>query len=218
MKNYFRLLFQILSVTLLPLGITAQSNAEQLLSGYLFEKFDRGEIKMKNGTQQFASLNYNIFEQSIEFQEGDHAMTITNPEDVDTIKFNHEVFIPVKGKFYALLQKGKLSLLVSYHAKAQRMVSTADHVHVGQVSQNQVSNTVTSVYTLGVKKGQETYLTVLQYWTLNGSTLERFNSEKQIAASFEQSDSVKAFMKQSKPNFGDPVSITKVFDYGCSLK
>jgi hypothetical protein len=211
-KKILTFLFFNCFVSIICLAQSDQSSLTQ--SGFLYDKFTDGLVKLKSGLNERVTLNYNVFEQSIVYLQNGQQMTITNTDDVDTVYLQQETFIPVSGKFYKLASYTPVNLLISYEAKAQHMVASSDHVSTAKKDQNTVNNTVTGVYSLGTKKNDVTYTCIMTYWLKNGANMYRANSEKQVAKVFpEKADAIRKYAKDNKVDFRSIEQVTQLITF-----
>ncbi|GAO45598.1 hypothetical protein [Flavihumibacter petaseus] len=209
MKKLFQ--FCLLATFCLIQTLHAQNGGDPSTKGYLFSRFVPGFVKMKNGATQTVSLNYNMLEQSLIYLQDDQQMTITNPDEVEFVMINDAKFIAIKGKFYHQITETPVALLVTYTAKVDRMVPTADKAATEKRDQDVVSNTVSDTYVTKRYKQDFNYTPGKTYWLKNGQVLTKANTEKQVAAAFpKKSDEIRTYMKENKTDFSDVGSVEKV--------
>src|SRR5665647_1206155 len=119
----------------------------------LYEQFKNGTVLMKSGAIENASLNYNTENQTVVFIKDGQYMILTGTELIDTIYMENKKFVPVNNKIYEVLTNEAVALYLSYHNRPRPIVATTDYNGTTRKVNNEVSNTVTDVYTMRNFKG-----------------------------------------------------------------
>ena len=86
----------LLLLTLGPLFSFAQNRVQDLdLRPLLFKNFVKADILKKDGSDIQASVDYNTNNQSIIFLKDDVYMELTGLEEIQEIKIDKSIFIPI---------------------------------------------------------------------------------------------------------------------------
>lgn len=87
---------RFLSIVLL-LGCLTVAFGQENTSSFLFDKFQDAEVYFKNGKLYLEKMNYNIVVRKFYFLDrfdGNKMKVLSNPQDVNVIKFGSRVFYP----------------------------------------------------------------------------------------------------------------------------
>jgi hypothetical protein len=183
-------------------------------SKYLFEHFTNGTVRYKTGMTEQASLNYNTDDQTIAFERNGQYLTLTNPDDIDTIYIENKKLVPAIDKFYEVLTPTKIALFATYTNKTRPIVAGTDHDGTSKQVSNGVSNTVTDYYMLRNFKSDYALEIHRHFWLRRGNTFYKADTERQIANVFhEKADAISTFIKQNKINLKDPADMEKLIAF-----
>ncbi len=207
--------FLSLVAILLCFQLTARSQNEGgAEKGLLFPKFITGTVKMKTGETSSLPLNYDMINLAINYLENGQVMTISNPDDVDTVTINSAAFIPVNQKFYHVLLQAKMPLLASYKAKVTHLVTTAGKEGSNKEDQDEVSNTVSDAYVNKRFQQNKAYSFGAEYWIRNGQVMNKIYNAKQLARLFpKSSDQILAFCRDKKIDFSKEEDVISAFNF-----
>ena len=181
---------------------------------YLFDHFTNGTVRYKTGMTEQASLNYNTDDQTVAFERNSQFLTITNPDDIDTIYIENKKLIPAIDKFYEVLTNSKISLFATYTNKKRPIVAGTDHSGTSKRVANGVSNTVTDYYT--ERNFNQDYSLEIHrhFWLRRGNTFYKADTEKQIANVFHgKEDAISTFIKENKINLKEPADMAKLINF-----
>lgn len=104
----------VIPLLLLFFVATAQETNETytLNAQYLYNQFQKGVIESNKGSQLNAILNYNVVNETVHFVKNGQILSISEPETIKNVRIGSKVFVPVKDKFYELIEDGTISLLL----------------------------------------------------------------------------------------------------------
>ena len=192
--------FLSLVAILLCFQLTARSQNEGgAEKGLLFPKFITGTVKMKTGETSSLPLNYDMINLAINYLENGQVMTISNPDDVDTVTINSAAFIPVNQKFYHVLL---------------HLVTTAGKEGSNKEDQDEVSNTVSDAYVNKRFQQNKAYSFGAEYWIRNGQVMNKIYNAKQLARLFpKSSDQILAFCRDKKIDFSKEEDVISAFNF-----
>ena len=95
---------------------SAQDRSQRLdFRPLLFKNFLKADIVKKDGSTIEASVNYNTDNQSIIFLTQDQYMELKGLEDIEQIKIDSDIFIPIGGRVYQKTERS--DLFISYSNK-----------------------------------------------------------------------------------------------------
>jgi hypothetical protein len=202
-------------VILLPILSNGQSSKDTISQNkYLFDHFINGSVRLKTGVTEQASLNYNTDDQNIAFERSGQLLTLTNPDDIDTIYIENKKLIPAIGKFYEVLTTTKIALFATYTNKTRPIVAGTDHSGTSKHIANGVSNTVTDYYMERNFNSDYALEINRHFWLRRGNTFYKADSEKQIANVFPgKSAVIPTFIKENKINLKDPADMEKLIEF-----
>lgn len=101
-----------LSFVIVSLYVMGQDNQGKPLPHFLFPSFREGYVKMKNGNDFTALLNYHmIYERMITEADGIYRYS-KDPGLIDTIYIGNSVFVPIGNAFYELIASGPVTIFL----------------------------------------------------------------------------------------------------------
>ena len=198
---------------------------EEIGNGLLFPQFEKGVVVFKDGTRSSASLNYNLMQQEMLFQDVDSTiMAIGNPTEVLVIIIGERRFFPTSSKciFYEEIQAGTGSFFIQRKAI---MLSEGKAAAYGGYSQT------SSVSSYGSfqdgRTGQMVKLNPNEkfkiknecfYYLKSGKSFKRFFSSKTLGKLFKgQESKIETFAKEQSIDFTKIDDIGRIVEYGYSL-
>jgi hypothetical protein len=196
---------------LFPFLSNGQSKDSINQSKYLFDHFTNGTVRYKTGMTEQASLNYNTDDQTMAFERNGQFLTLTNPDDIDTIYIENKKLIPAIDKFYEVLATTKIALFATYTNKTRPIIAGTDHSGTSKHVSNDVSNTVTDYYMERNYKPDYALEIHRHFWLRRGNTFYKADTERQIANVFhEKAAAISIFIKENKINLKDPEDMEKL--------
>ncbi len=185
----------------------AQAHAQNavVLSHYVFDQFMPGKVQQKNGTSSDAKLNYNILSGEMIFESAPGKyLALANPEQADTVFIAGRKFVPVGNRFYELLLKAPIPLLVEYTCTVKE---PGNDIGYGMSSVTSASPAVKSLiqsggaYSLKLPDGFEV-ISNAQYWVIAGGKNQKANSARQLAAALpDKKEKINELVKKNNSNF-----------------
>ena len=88
--------------------IKAQNSVEPTESHYVFPKFLKGTVKLKNGHRESKVMNYNMITEEMVYDKDGVMMAIDRLGTIDTVYFETRKFVPVEKVFYEELIKAPI--------------------------------------------------------------------------------------------------------------
>lgn len=171
---------------------------------YAFDEFSNGTVKMKSGETFNQVLNYNILTNEMIFDNQGKYLAISQPENVDTVYINNRKFIPLNNKFYEVLIKPGMPLLLEFTASVTEPGTSTGY---GGTSNTTASTSFKSLvstggaYELKLPDGFKV-IPGFAYWIMKDGKLERVGSERQMAKIFpDKKQAIHDFVKQNHTNF-----------------
>jgi hypothetical protein len=180
--------------------LNAQIDQSSPLPQFLFPSFTKSLVKMKDGRQLSASINYNMVDEEMIFDQKGIYMALEKPQEIDTIYIQNRKFVPVEKAFYEVLVNGQVTIFIqhksryapvgsntAYGLKTQTLgPSSVQSINVGNQTRqiNVPENVTVSPATL--------------YWAKINGTMNKFTNEKQFLKLFPDKEArLKEFMKDS---------------------
>lgn len=106
--------------------LSGQTDPENQLPQFLFPAFTKSLVKMKDGRQLTATINYNMVDEEMIFNQNGVYMALEKPQEIDTIYFQNRKFVPVQKAFYEVLNKGEIIMFIEHKSKySQKGTPTA---------------------------------------------------------------------------------------------
>jgi hypothetical protein len=204
-----------------PGFIAGQSSQQKALPQFLFDQFSRGIIKMKDGRQMKATIDYNTVNEEMIFQQGTKYMLLDKPEEIDTVYIQGIKFIPQGRCFYEVAWEGPVSIFIENKAKYTQVATTTAY---GMKSPTNERINVTSVQGGNQVRNLElpdnvTIVPATVYWVKVNGTMNKFTNEKQFLKIFPGSeDKIKEFIKTSKIDIKSPEGLKSLGNFCSSLK
>jgi hypothetical protein len=207
------------TVTSLLLFVFAASNGQdetKPLPQFLFQKFARGAVKMKAGNSYSATLNYNMADEEMVFEQKGNYMVLDKPAEIDTVFLLNKKFVPVEKAFYEVVSGGSVPVYIQHKVRYSPVASTSAY---GVKSQTQANTHVRTaqagnqVRSLDVPE-DVTIAYASVNWVKKNGTLEKFSNANQLAKLFpEREAEIKGFIKENKIDFKEPADIFKLAEF-----
>jgi hypothetical protein len=182
------------------------------LKPLLFKNFVNSSIVKKDGTNVQASLNYNTNNQSIIFLSNKEYMQLTGLEEIQEIKIDKSIFIPIDGKFYE--KTGMDNLFISYSNKVvvNDVVTSKPGTEVKNARES--SNNVSNVYVSRNYQSPNNVAFVKKFWLLKENEMIEVNNINKVARAFNvNKNKVNQFVKKEKLDFNNYDDVIKLLDY-----
>lgn len=181
--------------------LKAQSQTEPPKTYYVFPKFLKGLIKMKNGHNDALIMNYNMLTEEMIIEKKGIRLAISNIGNVDTVDIENRKFVPYDKGFYEIAVNAPITLFIQHKCK---LIPAGQPSGYGGTSQTSATTSISSLsssggyYNLDVPDNY-TISNVTQFWIRKDQTFYMANSERQVLKIFlEKAAEVKQIIKQYK--------------------
>lgn len=211
----------LLLLTLGPLFSFAQNRAEDLdLRPLLFKNFVKADILKKDGSDIQASVDYNTNNQSIIFLKDDVYMELTGLEEIQEIKIDKSIFIPINGKFYEKTDMNNLFISYLNKVVVNDGVTSKSGTEVKNATEG--SNNVSNVYVSRNYQSANNLAFVKKFWVMKENQMIEVNNINKVARAFNvNKNKVSEFVKKEKldlSNYDDVIIllnyVTKIAEAG----
>lgn len=105
---------RFLNLALLLLSFTCQASYAQGSAVLLYPEYQKGTIYMTGGQQVRVQINYDAANHCVMYKQNGENMILTNPEAVDSMKIDNNLFCRVKDKFYEVVSYPEGKLLIDW--------------------------------------------------------------------------------------------------------
>jgi hypothetical protein len=211
MKNIF--FFLILLLTSM-IGNAQRSKVE--LSHYIFPEFTKGNVLMKSGTVNPATLNYNALTEEMIFDSNGKNLAMTKLEEIDTVYIESRKFFLLNNKFVELVYHNKYDLYVAHKCSVVEPGKPAAYGGTSQTSSTTSYSSIFSggqAYALSLPDGYTTK-PYSDYWLKKDGKLTLILNMRQLAKQFDdKSDQFKKFVKENKVKYDDPDGMVALIKY-----
>jgi len=194
----------------------AQDNSARPLPQFIFPGFERGIIKMKDGTRVSAILNYNMVDELMVTYLNEAYRSSKNTKEIDTIYLQNRVFVPVENFFYEVLSGGPVTFFLQN--KSNYTPNGAD-IGYGMKSQSVGSTSFqrfeigTDVVTIDLPPNV-TVTPAFVNWVRTDDKMAKFTSERQLLKIFPGKESeIKAYIKKEKINLKVREDLIRLANY-----
>lgn len=183
----------------------------------LYPQFSASTILLKDGRTKKMLMNYNMVSGKMVFTESGNIFDIQTPELIDTVFINNSKFVKSGSRFFELLLKAPVSLLLDYKAE---IVPAGKPAGYGGTSQVSATTTLS-----GISDGSAYYnLKLPSQYTLKtervyvlkdkDGNLSNFSTSRQFLKLFPDLESqLQDFIKQNKVRFDDSRSVARLAGY-----
>jgi len=180
------------------------------VSHYVFPKFEKGIVLMKDGQRIENLLNYNSLTEEMIFDSKGIKLAISQPENIDTVFIGLRKFVPRGNAFFEVLLKSESILYAEYKSK---MVDPGKPAGYGGSSQTSAITTYSKyyangrVYEMHLPEGFETQSSLV-YWLEKNGNVNKFLNIRQLSKLFEdKADIFKAYTRKNVVDYDDQNSI-----------
>lgn len=190
-----------------------QSRIQNLdLRPLLFKNFLKADILKKNGSNIQASINYNTNNQSIIFLTKDDYMELTGLNEIEQIKIDNNIFIPINGKFYEKTDMKDLFISYSNKVVVNDVVTSKPGTEVKNARES--SNSVSNVYLSQNYHSPNNLAFVKKFWMKNGNQLVEVSNVKQLAKAFNtDKKTINDFLKENNLNLNNYEDVVLLLNY-----
>jgi hypothetical protein len=206
----------IIIIFLFAIDLSAQTGDANTLPQFLFPKFSKSIVKMKDGNIYTAFINYNMVDEEVIFEQKGKYMALDKPELIDTVFIQNKPFIPFEKSFYEVLVKGPLSFYIQHKCKFVPVGSTTAYGMTSQtlgttaVRTMQVGNQVRS---LDVPENVTISMASVN-WVKKNNEMEKFTNERQFLKIFSEKETqLKEYIKKEKLDLKIREDLIKLGNY-----
>lgn len=211
--KYYSKLFLVVLMIGSSLFSFGQSRIQNLdLRPLLFQNFLKADILKKNGSNIQASINYNTNNQSIIFLTKDDYMELTGLEEIEQIKIDSSIFIPIEGKFYEKTDRKNLFISYSNKVVVNDVVTSKPGTEVKNARES--SNSVSNVYVSQNYHSPNNLAFVKKFWMKDGNQLVEVSDVKQLARAFNtDKKAINDFLKENNLNLNNYEDVVLLLNY-----
>ena len=203
----------LLLLTLGPLFSFAQNRVQDLdLRPLLFKNFVKADILKKDGSDIQASVDYNTNNQSIIFLKDDVYMELTGLEEIQEIKIDKSIFIPINGKFYEKTDMNNLFISYLNKVVVNDGVTSKSGTEVKNATES--SNNVSNVYVSRNYQSANNLAFVKKFWVMKENQMIEVNNINKVARAFNvNKNKVSEFVKKEKLNLSNYDDVIILLNY-----
>lgn len=158
----------------------------------LYPNYENGVVYMKGNQIVRTPLNYDASKRQVMYQQDGENMILTNMQMVDSIKIGKDLFLPIRDRFYEVLDYQCGKLLVDWNLRNVNVGYKGAYGNVSQVRSQSVKLSMmegmTSYATNDPNSRQEVYKVKNenQYIIVKNGHLYRFSNKKTLLKHFEK--------------------------------
>lgn len=221
MKRMFRRKFILIGCLLIILcfmvpELIAQTDPANPLPQFLFPTFTKSLVKMKDGRQLTATLNYNMVDEEMIFDQKGVYMALEKPQEIDTIYLQNRKFVPADKAFYEVIVNGNVPVFIQHKSRYAPVGSTTAYGIKTQTLGPSSVRTVSvgnQVRQIDVPENVEVSPATV-YWVKAGDKMDKFTNERQFLKLFPANeDKLKEFIKSNKIDFKSREDLIRLGDY-----
>ena len=187
---------------------------------YLFDRYTKGYVLMKNYSLVPVTLNYDAANCNMMYMEGENEMILDNLQRIDTVFIGKSKFIPFGQKGFTEVHSLKNGTVYIYWKLTNQLVGKKGAY--GQVVQGTVETlNINMVKQQAGYEGREQNVTDVymrrnqnEYWLLRNGKLLKCKDKKSLLKLFaNKEEPIKEYIKEHKPEFGDPHQVLQLLNY-----
>jgi len=198
------------------IDLSGQTEEKIPLPQFLFPKFIKGIVKMKAGNTYSASINYNMVDEEMIFEQKGVYMVLDKPQLIDTVFIQNRCFVPFDKAFYEVVYKGPITFFIQHKAKYTQVPSTTAY---GMKSPTNATYAVKSVQGGNQIRHLDvpdnvTVSTSPLYWVRKNNEMEKFNGQRQFIKIFPEKEAeLKSFISKENLNVKNREDLIKLGIY-----
>lgn len=211
-KLYLSVIFILLVTTLF-----AQSRTVEL-THYLLPEFTPGTVIMKDRSQNFAVLNYNLLSEEMLFNQRGKILAIGADiiDSVDSVIIGERRFVVFNGKFIEVLMEGDKNLYAEYKCSLIMPGTPSAYGTTNETASTKAYSALYSggmMYELKLPDGFK-IRPYINYWIKQGYKMEKFVNIKQLSKILKAKDSnIKSYCRANKVDFKNPSTVRSLVDF-----
>ncbi len=197
-KTLLLIAFLFLATCFTESMMQAQSETEPIVSHYVFPKFVKGSVKMKNGSSQIAMMDYNMLTEEMIFEKDENKFALDKLETIDTIYIENRKFVPHEKVLYEIVINAPVSLFVQHKCN---LLAGGSPVGYGGTSETSATTSMSSINGSGgalkLKLPSDYHITkATQFWIRRNNIFYKANNDRQFMKIFpEKSKELKQFIE-----------------------
>ena len=202
-------------------------SAQQFKRIYLFDDFVQAKVMFRNHTSSYVMLNYDASNKTMLFKNGEELMEMTNPEQVDSIRFGNRTFVPASKGFREVAHLKNGTVQIDWLLKE---INTGSKGALGTTTQGTVQNVEMLDFGLSTEKHTDYQRQKLgstdvykrksdntYYIPVNGK-MEKVKNLKQLCKLFpNQKEQIEAYAKECKTDMKQTYDALVLLDYVLGL-
>ncbi|HBC78726.1 MAG TPA: hypothetical protein DCZ51_08845 [Bacteroidales bacterium] len=200
--------------------IKGQSGTSNTLPQFLFPGFTKSLVKMKDGRKMTATLNYNMVDEEMIFDQNGVYMALEKPQEIDTIYLQNRRFVPVEKAFYEVLIKSGITMFIQHKSRySQKGTPTAYGMTTKTAGPTKVLSMQVGNQVRQVELPDNVEVTPANvYWLSYKNGMYKFTTEKQFLKIFPENEiKLKEFMKTNKIDIKVREDLLKLGEFCNSL-
>jgi hypothetical protein len=203
----------IVAMCFIMIEMYGQSDKAKSLPQFLFPQFSKGILKMKDGRALTATLNYNMLDENMVFEQNGVYMIIDKPGDIDTVSLNNSRFVYFDKVFYDVVCKGNVAIFIEHKCRLSPAGSATAY---GMTSKTLGPTAVWSMQSGNQFRNLDLPSDVAVsdatvYWVKTDGKMTKFQNEKQFTKIFPGSEEmIKDFIKKSGINIKTADGLAKL--------
>lgn len=193
----FILTILILTTSLPEISGQIQSDTANTSKHYVLPEFIVGSVIMKDGSTEYAVMNYNRLTEEMIFNKDGVMLALDSIMNIDTVNVDSRLFIPHGKVFYEVLVIGKVSLFMEHKCN---LLATGNPSGYGGVTETGASRNVSSLSgyrSFKLHLPRDYHITdASQFWISRDGNFFKANTSSQIRKAIpEKSEEIKNYIK-----------------------
>ena len=197
-----------------------QTESPNPLPQFLFPDFTKSLVKMKDGRQMTANLNYNMVDEEMIFDQKGVFMALDKPQEIDTVYLQNRKFIPVEEAFYEVLSQGMVTIFIQHKSRySQKGTPTAYGLTTKTAGPTKVLSMQVGNQVRQIELPEDVEVSpATVYWLGYKNGMYKFTTEKQFLKIFPENESkLKEFLKTNKIDIKSREDLIKLGTFCNSL-
>lgn len=202
----------------LLIGVSTFAQPEEAEgSHYLFPEFISGTVLMKDGTKNYALLNYNSLTEEMVFERNGQYLAFTEQEvnRTDTVFIKDRKFIVMNGSFVECLHQSNWDLYAEYKCRLKDPGKPAPY---GGTSHTSSADTYSTLVTGGqiyeLKLPNYEVSPYVNYWLNRNGELSMFRSMRQLKKLYNDKKALyNSYVKEHEVSYDNAQSLVQLIDY-----
>jgi hypothetical protein len=183
-----------------------------------------GIVFFNDGGTAKADLNYNLFSEEMQFVEDGHIKSIKNPEEIKYIKLPGVSFYMIKGKFYEVIYKTDVTLLMlrklNWESVNKPTGAYGTSSENSAVSQIKVSSSHTETYSSreNIENSKNISAKIYnQFYIYDDKKINILTKKKYLKHYSKFKNELNEYIEENKISFTNPDSLKELMIYTKTL-